>query len=331
MTVIAPVLVTVDGGGSKTDVVAIGLDGEVLATARGAGSCPQVVGVGPAVAVIDGLVREVLARLELTDDAVELAGIYLSGLDLPVEIATFRAAVEGLGWVRGARRGVVVENDTFALLRAGTDAAEAVAVVCGTGINAVARRADGVTARFPALGRISGDWGGGGDLGERALWHAARAVDGRGPWTSLVHRVPLAMGRPDVATLVEDLHLGRLPHEALASLAPVLLAAAADGDAVAASVVDRQGDEVVALAVAALRRLDLLAAEVPVVLGGGVLAARDPRLIGRVMAGLAAQAPGARVLVITARPVLGAALLVLEAAGAEPTALERARAALSAP
>lgn len=325
------VLVAVDGGGSKTDVVALGLDGAVLATARGVGSCPQVVGVGPAVAVVDGLVREVLDRLGRPDDAVELAGVYLSGLDLPVEIETFRDAIADLGWVRAARRGVVVENDTFALLRAGTDAREAIAVVCGTGINAVARRADGATVRFPALGRISGDWGGGADLGEWALWHAARAVDGRGPWTVLVDLVPRALGRPDVATLVEDLHLGRLGHEALAELPPVLFAAAADGDAVAASVVDRQGDEVVALATAALRRLDLLGADVPVVLGGGVLAAGDARLIGRVTAGLAARAPGARVRVVTAPPVLGTALLVLEAVDAAPAALARARAALTSP
>ncbi|MFC7586672.1 hypothetical protein ACFQYP_25240 [Nonomuraea antimicrobica] len=34
-------------------------------------------------------------------------------------------------------------------------------------------------ARFPALGRISGDWGGGQGLAEEALWHAIRAEDGR--------------------------------------------------------------------------------------------------------------------------------------------------------
>ena len=54
-------------------------------------------------------------------------------------------------------------------------------------------------------------------------------------------------------------------------------------------------------------------------------------LIGRVTAGLAAQAPGAVVQVVTAPPVLGTALLVLEAVDAAPAALARARAALTAP
>ena len=75
----------------------------------------------------------------------------------------------------------MLDNDLFALLEAGTDSPDAVAVVCGTGVNAVGRAADGRTVRFPALGSISGDWGGGGQLGMQALSHAARAVDGRGP------------------------------------------------------------------------------------------------------------------------------------------------------
>ena len=52
------------------------------------------------------------------------------------------------------------------------------AVVCGAGINCVGMRPDGRTARFPALGRFSGDWGGGWALAEEALYHAARAADG---------------------------------------------------------------------------------------------------------------------------------------------------------
>jgi N-acetylglucosamine kinase-like BadF-type ATPase len=66
-----------------------------------------------------------------------------------------------------------VENDSFALLRAGTADANAVAVVCGAGINCVGTRADGKTSRFLSLGKISGDWGGGNQLGYDTLWHGS--------------------------------------------------------------------------------------------------------------------------------------------------------------
>ncbi|HEY3437387.1 MAG TPA: BadF/BadG/BcrA/BcrD ATPase family protein [Actinotalea sp.] len=340
LTVRGPgVVVAVDGGGTKTDVVALGLDGTLLARRRGPGACPQVIGVAAALAVVDALVEEVLADIADGDRAqgaegdpavLVQVGVYLSGLDLEVEIEAMGAALADLPWVASCEQPVIVENDTFALLRAGTASRQAVAVVCGTGINCVARREDGATARFPALGRISGDWGGGWELGERALWHAARAADGRGPVTSLTTLIPEALGRATLMEVIEDLHLGRLPTRVISTLAPLVLAASAQGDPVAGSVVDRQGDEIVALVGAALRRLDLTGTRVPVVLGGGVLAARDPRLTGRIEAGLALAAPQALPEIVTAPPVLGAALLVLEACGAPPTALVTARETIGA-
>ncbi|WP_034610963.1 N-acetylglucosamine kinase [Cellulomonas sp. URHD0024] len=313
------VLVAVDGGGSKTDVLVLDPDGTVLAHARGPGSCPQIIGVQPALEIIDGLVRTALAGRS----DVGRVGIYLSGLDLPVEIDTFTSALRSLDWFTAAS--AVVDNDTFALLRAGTDSHEAVVVVCGTGINCVGRRSDGATARFPALGRISGDWGGGFELGEQAIWHAARAVDGRGPATTLAHLVPAALGRPTMAAVIEDLHFRVLGHDDVVGLAPALLGAAADGDAVCAQIVERQADEVATLALTALRRLDLVDQAVPVVLGGGVLAARDPGLTEGIRGRLASGAPRAHLTFVSDRPVLGAAFLVLEAYGSSANAVERAR------
>ena len=73
---------------------------------------------------------------------------------------------------RGAAAGparTIVGNDTFAVLRAGTDGGWGVAVVCGAGINCVGVAPDGRQARFPALGAITGDWGGGYDVGLAAV------------------------------------------------------------------------------------------------------------------------------------------------------------------
>ncbi|NEE09932.1 ATPase, partial [Streptomyces sp. SID7499] len=65
-------------------------------------------------------------------------------------------------------------------------------------------------------------------------------------------------------------------------------------------------DEVVAMASVALRRLGLLEEEVPVLLGGSVLAARHPQLNDRIAELLAARAPKAEVRVVSEPPVLGA-------------------------
>ena len=317
------VVIAVDGGGSKTDVWALDRDGTVLATARGGGANPQLIGVGPVVDLIDGLIREVSERIG--HRPILQTAVYLSGLDLPVEIDTFRAAIASCTWSVGITgRRAIVDNDLFALLRAGTDAPDAVAVVCGTGINCIGVRADGERVRFPALGMISGDWGGGWFLGEQALWHAARAVDGRGPGTTLVETVPRAFGLSSITEVTESLHFGRLASSALAQLSPVLFAASVAGDKVAQGVVDRLAEEIVLMVTAALRRLDLLGAAVPIVLGGGVLAAGDERLLGGIAAGLADRAPGAYIRLVTAAPIAGAAMLALESVGVRAAARDLA-------
>jgi N-acetylglucosamine kinase-like BadF-type ATPase len=221
---------------------------------------------------------------------------------------------------------VEVRNDTFAILRAGATEPRGVAVVCGAGINCVGMRPDGRTARFPALGRISGDWGGGWGLAEEALWHAARAEDGRGVDTELARVLPAHFGLPSMYALIEALHLEDIAPVRRHELTPVLFATAAAGDPVARSLVDRLADEVVSMATVALTRLDLLDEETPVLLGGSVLAARHPELDDGVRELLAARAPKAVPRVVTASPVLGAALLGLDRTGAPPEVQARVRA-----
>ncbi|MER8042940.1 BadF/BadG/BcrA/BcrD ATPase family protein [Streptomyces sp. NPDC094032] len=310
----------VDAGNSKTDVAVVAEDGTVLGTARGGGFQPPVVGVETAVDSLAEIVGRACAEAGAPAE-FEVVAACLANADLPVEEAELKAALEARGWSRS----VHVHNDTFALLRAGIDEPRGVAVVCGAGINCVGMLPDGRTARFPAIGKISGDWGGGGGLADEALWFAARAEDGRGEPTELMRTLPGHFGLPTMYALIEALHLGRIAPERKHELTPVLFRTSAAGDPVAEALVDRLADEVVALASVALGRLGLLDEAAPVVLGGSVLAARHPRLDATIAELLAAKAPKAVIGVVTAPPVLGAGLLALDAWGAGPEAAARLR------
>ncbi|WP_066949367.1 N-acetylglucosamine kinase [Streptomyces lushanensis] len=305
-------VLAVDAGNSKTDVAVIGADGSVLGTARGGGFQPPVVGIEAAIDTLAVAVAEAASAAGLPERGfAEHVSACLANADLPVEERELAEAVQARGWGRTTD----VRNDTFAILRAGLPSGEAprgVAVVCGAGINCVGMLPDGRTARFPAIGRISGDWGGGSGLAEEALWFAARAEDGRGEPTELARTLPGHFGLRSMYELIEALHLGRLPFERRHELTPVLFATGAAGDPVARSIVDRLAEEVVALSTVALGKLDLLDEEVPVLLGGSVLAARHPQLDRRIAELLAARAPKAVIEVVTAPPVLGAALLGLD-------------------
>jgi N-acetylglucosamine kinase-like BadF-type ATPase len=285
----------VDGGNSKTDVVLASADGEPLAYVRGPGSNAHARGLYEG--AID-VVSATVSQLPL-DGVAERAVLFMCGADLPDDIRGLNEEVARRGWARGA----VVDNDTFALLHAGSDRAEAVAVVCGSGINCVGRRGDRV-ARYPALGWETGDWGGAEALGQEALYSANRALDGRGEPTALVELVEAHFGKP-AAEVGEDFHYKRLPRTRLGELAPAIVAS---DDAVAHRLTVRLADEIVLLVERALRDLELDDADV--VLGGGMLESG-----GRLVELVTPRLPSPPI-VPELPPVAGAVLAALESGAA---------------
>jgi N-acetylglucosamine kinase-like BadF-type ATPase len=322
------IALAVDGGNSKTDLALVDSDGRLLAAVRGPGSSPQRLGVAGCVEVLERLLCDAIERASLDGSGgtvADVAEILMAGADLPQEEEALHAALEKRKWVRS----VAVANDTFAVLRTGTDRGWGVAIVCGAGLNCVGIGPDGRRARFLALGSISGDWGGGEDIGLAGLGAAARSADGRGATTTLEHAVPVHFGLETPADVAQAIHLRRLPRDRLVELAPIVLAEA-EHDDVARQLVDRLVAEIVAFARVASARLDLLETPFEVVLGGGLFRSDRGGLAGAVAAGMEDVAKQADVRVIDSPPVVGAALLALDQLGANDEARARVRRELDA-
>jgi N-acetylglucosamine kinase-like BadF-type ATPase len=323
-----PAVLAIDGGNSKTDVALIADDGTVLASLRGPGASHEDFGLEEAMRRLGEIVQAAAGQVNGVAGVALVArhtSACLAGADLPEEEAMLTAAIQRQGWSRTA----AVANDTFAVLRAGLTPGDGerpwgIAVTCGAGINCVGVTPDGATTRFLAFGALSGDWGGGLGLGTQTVWHAIRAEDGRGEPTELRAAVPAFYRLASMHDVAVAFHLGTLGEDDLIRLPAVLFATAEAGDAVALSLVERQAEEVCAMAVTAISRLGLDTSqdikEIPVVLGGGVLEARNPSLTDAITRRLAEQAPSAVVRIVDAPPVTGAALLGLDRLGAGPSA-----------
>lgn len=317
------IVLAVDGGNSKTDLALVAPDGALLAFVRGPLGSPHHIGVSGCVALLQALLDHALsiARPDAREPqrpVARVAHIMLAGLDFADEERALHEAVAGLGWA--AR--VVVTNDTFAVLRAGTTRGWGVAVTCGSGINCVGIGPDGRHVRFPSLGAITGDWGGGMDLGVAALGAAARSQDGRGPATTLQRAVPAHFGLSSPLAVAEAIHMGTIAERRLGELAPVVFAEA-DVDDVAARLVARLAGEVVAFVRAAVRRLELGRHEPEILLGGGLMQAADGRLVGATRAALSDIGLTLPIRAVAVPPIVGAVLLGLDDIGAGQAAQDR--------
>jgi N-acetylglucosamine kinase-like BadF-type ATPase len=320
-------VLAIDSGATKIDAALVGADGRVIAAIRGRGTSFSPEDHDRSVEALLRVLRELAGA---TDGAhpgplAEVGAFCIAGDDLPTDDRRLTRAMRDLG-VTGD---VIVHNDTFAVLRAGTDRQWGVGVVCGTGINCSAVAPNGRTVRFASLGQISGDEGGGGWMGEMALATAVRSRDGRGPKSMLEQAVPDHFGMRAPLAVTEAIHTGRLEKRRLTQLPPLVMHCAAEGDAPSLALVEHLADEVAGMVGSAVRRLRMTRLDVDVALGGGILRSGDPLFMKRVSAGILSVAPKARMRPLTGPPVVGAALLGLDRLGVSDGAYAKVREALT--
>jgi N-acetylglucosamine kinase-like BadF-type ATPase len=303
-------VLAVDGGNSKTDLALVSRSGALLALRNGPTISHQQVPIETAMERLRGFVADARADAGVRGP-IAIGSFCVAGADFPPDVRLLRDAIGAAG----VADRIEVRNDAFAALRAGSPTGWGVVVICGEGVNAAGAGPDGREARLAGIGGLSGDWGGGHGIGQEALAVAVRARDGRGAPTSLTALVPRALGLRRPIDVTRAMYDGRMSQRRLSELAPVVFRAAADGDAVARSIVDRLADELAVMAIAIARQLRVARREVDVVLTGGVFRTTEPGFYARLGERIAGGLPQARVHRLTARPVLGSALLGLDALG----------------
>ncbi len=304
-------ILAVDGGNSKVDLVLAAADGTVLACLRGPTVSHQQIPLEEGLERLESLIDRALAEAGLAVGVRPAAayGVFcLAGADSPTDERMLDSALAA----RHLTAHGMLRNDAFAALRAGTDRTWGVAIIGGAGINAVGVAPNGDVARFAALGRISGDKGGGEEVGWQGLAAAARARDGRGGPTTLERLVPEYFGLATPEDVTNAFYADLLAEDAVRGLAPIVLGAAHAGDAEAQAIVASMADEVIAFAAGAIRRLDLSSTDVVVTLAGSIMRNAGPAFQSRVESGVRSIAPAATVVTLDALPVTGAALLALD-------------------
>lgn len=261
-----PLVVGVDGGGSRTRVVLADANGTILARTEGAGTA-LVPGYEAAAAdVIRALIGEVLTSVERGDvrPAVCVVGVAGGGQE-----RASQALWSALASRRVADDVSVQADATIALDDAFGDAA-GVLLIAGTGSVAFARAPDGRIERCGGWGPNVGDEGSAAWLGRRALSVVTAAHDGREPETALTGAILTALELETIEELIP--WAADSSPASLAALAPVVAQVAGTGDLRANALVSICVEELVLHVRTMARRcfIDERAA-VPVALAGGLL------------------------------------------------------------
>ena len=263
----------IDGGGTATcAVLADRYTGAVLGRGTAGPSNIQAVGVGAGLNALDLAIDHAFETAGVPRTSVAAACLGLAGIDWDGGADVIRS------WATRVDLSAVysVENDATLLIAAGTPDGWGLAVVCGTGSIAFTRTPTGEIGRCGGWGYVLGDEGSGYQITLAALRAACRAHDRCGPGTVLVQRLLTWMKLPNPPALIDAVYRGPWDRAAIAGLAPIVMQAAADGDAVAQDILKRESREPAHSAAGAVRNNGLPATGVPVALTGGVILESEP-------------------------------------------------------
>ncbi|PSQ76854.1 MAG: N-acetylglucosamine kinase [Bacteroidetes bacterium QH_7_62_13] len=228
--------VGLDAGASKTRLIAERAGGDERLERRGSGANPNQVGRAEAAEVLAGLVGEVLREVSGVETMLLSAGVAGAGrAEMRRALAeALRAALREKGLARecgGPAVQVEVVHDALIALDAAYDTGGGLVVIAGTGSVVVGRTAEGNLLRAGGWGHVLGDAGSGYALGRAGLRAVAATFDG-GAETVLRGRVRDSHGIGDRETLMRKVYQGAFGVQAVA---PLVIEAAAEGDAVASA------------------------------------------------------------------------------------------------
>ena len=303
-----PYFLGADLGSTKTHTLIVDETGRALGFGESGSANHEDVGYDGMLHSMQQGLDQALYAANLTRDELAGAGFGVSGYDWPSEYEATAAVIHQLGLSAPS----IFVNDTVPGLVAGSEEGWGVVVVSGTGSNCRGwDREHKREGRVTGHGVMMGEGAGASELIHRAMQLVGYAWSKRGPMTALADVFIRFAGAKDL----EDLVRGYTTHEYQvgAEAAPLVFRAASEGDAVARDLIRWAGVENGEMAKAVIRQLEFENLEFDVVMAGSMFEG-GPMLIEPMRETICTFAPGARLARLRVPPVLGAAILGMEAA-----------------
>ena len=271
------VVVGLDVGGTSTRAAALSLDGERLGTGRAGGGNPTSHGAERAAAELLTALRAALVDVDPT--RVRAGTIGLAGAGRLLADPRGREAFDRAWHDAGLRCPYAVHGDALVAYASGTAALDGTVLIAGTGAIAAQVRDLALERTADGHGWLLGDAGSGFWLGREAVRRLLADLDRADAPGGLTGRVLAELtdsaevaARPRATAEAVVQAVTRRPPVELARLAPLVVAAARDGEPAALDLLA----EAATLLAESVSRIRPAGSTEPVVLGGGLLTADTP-------------------------------------------------------
>jgi glucosamine kinase len=308
----------IDGGATRTRAVLLSLNGQFLGYGQSGPSNYDNVGIKTARQNIAKAINQTLNEAGPPAPIIKAVFLGLAGVvsqpdrDVILEIASC------IPFIKNAN--IQVDHDLRIALFGGLVGEPGIVLIVGTGCSCYGENSQGECLRVGGWGYLLDDYGGSYYLGLQALIATIRAEDGRIPPTLLSTKVMQRLEIPDVQNVMWRVyHMGFQPIE-IAALAPLVIDAADQDDAMALQIIHNGVQELTLLCQTTAKRLGFFSREVNqqgvlnIVLTGGLV--KSSQLYREsLISTIREEMPITQIQPPVLPPVFGAALLALHAAG----------------
>ncbi len=302
-----------DLGATKTHTLIVDETGRAVGFGESGPGNHESVGYDGMFASMQSGMEQALQAAGLKKAEITGAGFGVAGYDWPSEIEATVSVIDRLG-LQAPYKFV---NDAVPGLIAGSEEGWGIVVVSGTGSNCRGwDREHKREGRVTGHGVLMGEGAGGSELVHRCMQIIGYSWSKRLPETALADAIVKYVGAKDVEDLLrgyttDEYHVG-------AEAARTIFRVAEAGDQIARDLICWAGTELGELVNAVVRQLEFENLAFDVVMTGSMFEG-GARLIDPMRATIHQLAPKARLVRLSAPPVVGAVMLGMEAVGAKIT------------
>jgi N-acetylglucosamine kinase len=297
----------IDGGGSGLRIAILNAENIVVVETEGPSANPSSIGQIEAAQRVQTAMRDALKQASLHPNIIKGVGLGIAG-------ASNAHSSDWLHMTASAvlpAAQIVGSSDVEIALVGAHGSRMGALLLAGTGSAAAGIDGDGELVQYGGWGYLIGDEGGGYWIGRQAMTTVAQAYDNQGPPTILMTRIPAHLGLRNPRDLIGWLYQREsVPVAEVASLVPVVMMAAGDGDGVARQIIEMAAHYLAHLARALLHRTGLTTDYLAF---AGSIIANENRISKRLVELL--ELP--RIPQTMYSPAVGAALLAVQRSKAE--------------